>query len=170
MNTNIVTPDTMLQWIKGDKIGNVEKVVTQDSEWTIFQGGSRISTEILNEFMIPIEGELLDSDVYDFTKSKEIKGIPILPHKTDSPIKTLFDKQKKPDQINLEFSIPVNVPPTDIFNIISISFDEEEVLKELDLFISNQVNIKEIKDTLQKSIHDLIVKRYNTQPKIEHNI
>jgi hypothetical protein len=173
MDTNIVTPDVTLQWTKGDKVGNVEKVENQDGEWTVFQSGARIATSLINEFMIPIEGEPLDLNASlgintpsDFhlhnsqgNHTTEIQRS-VKPTK-DNPIKTLFDKQKKTDQINLELSIPINVPLIDIFNIISMSFDEEEVLKELDSFISNQVNVENIKDTLQKSIHELIVERYN---------
>lgn len=170
MRPSTVTPDVTLQWIKGDKVGNVECVIMQDSEWTMFQSGGRIATEIINEFMIPIEGEPLDLNIQPQIiesigsngpgpRSTGIQGS-IKPVR-ENPIKTLFDKQKKTDQINLEFSIPVNVPLTDIFNIISMSFDEEEVLRELDSFITNQVNIENIKDTLQKSIHELIIKRYD---------
>lgn len=170
MDTSIVTPEITLQWIKGDKVGNVERIANKDGEWTVFQSGARIATELLNEFLIPIEGEPLDLNIqpqphgptgsngagpYSTGIQGSIKPV------RENPIKTLFDKQKKTDQVNLEFSIPVNVPLTDIFNIISMSFDEEEVLKELDLFITNQVNIENIRDTLQKSIHELIIKRYN---------
>lgn len=170
MNINTKTPDITLQWIKGDKVGNVEKIVSQDGEWTMFQSGARIASELLGEFLIPIEGEPLDLNIQSEITGPTGSNGPG-PHPTglqglvkqvrENPIKTLFDKQKKTDQINLEFSIPVSVPLTDIFNIISMSFGEEEVLKELDLFILNQVNIENIKDTLQKSIHDLIIKRYN---------
>lgn len=169
MNTNIEKPEVLLQWIKGDKIGNVERIANQDGEWTVFQSGARIASELLNEFLIPIEGEPLDlniqPEILGLTGSNGPGPHPIGVQGSakpvrENPIKTLFNKQKKTDQVNLEFSIPVSVPLPDIFNIISMSFDEEEVLRELDSFITNQVNIETLKSALQDSIHDLIATRY----------
>lgn len=173
MNGNVDTQEIFLQWIKGDKIGNVEKIETQDGEWITFQSGSRIATELLNEFLIPIEGEPLDfkpinpdltvpgENALTFTSPQRTVKDDRIFTKVDNPIKTLFDKQKKTDTVNLDFSIPINVPHKDIFNIINMSFDEDEVLKELNSFISNQVSIDHIKDTLKQAINELIDTQYN---------
>jgi hypothetical protein len=160
-----------LQWIKGDKIGNVETVANQDSEWTTFKSGSRIATSLINEFMILLEGEPLDFDPtqppLDGPRGTNGPG----PHpsgerginkKKDNPIKTLFDKQKKTDKVDLKLTFSINVPSKDIFDIISMSFDEEEVLVELDSFISNQIDTEVLKDTLRTSIEELIQKRFKT--------
>jgi hypothetical protein len=45
-----------------------------------------------------------------------------------------------------------------------MSFDEEEVLVELDSFISNQIDTDVLKDTLRTSIEELIQKRFKTNP------
>ena len=50
----------VLQWIKGDKIGDVETVIGIDNEWTMFESGGRIYTELINEFLSPVQGEPLD--------------------------------------------------------------------------------------------------------------
>ena len=47
-------PDTRYQWIKGDKQGNVEDVSGEEDGFLIFQSGSRINKELINEFMMPI--------------------------------------------------------------------------------------------------------------------
>ncbi len=171
MDNSTSTQELSLQWIKGDKIGNIEKVSSQDSEWTIFQSGSRIATGLIHEFMIPIDGEPLNFDptqpALDGPRGTNGPG----PHPSgerginkqkDNPIKTLFDKQKKTDKVDLKLTFSINVPLKDIFDIISMSFDEEEVLVELDSFISNQIDTDVLKDTLRTSIEELIQKRFKT--------
>lgn len=164
------TQEIALQWIKGDKIGNVEKIDNQNSEWTTFQSGSRIATDLIHEFMIPIEGEPLDlsilSESLGPTGSNGLGPHPngtqgLIKHKKDNPIKTLFDKQKKTDKVDLKLSFSISVPAKNIFDIISMSFDEDEVIAELDSFISAQINPEILKDTLRTSIEELIKDRYN---------
>lgn len=156
-----------LQWIKGDKIGNVESVVTQNAEWTNFQSGSRIATPLINEFMIPIEGEPLEltqaNETFDLDKPKLSKTANNTTNQNtnkENPIKTLFNKQKKTDDINLNLSFSIKVPTRDIFNIISMTFGEDEVAMELDSFISEQIDEHILKDTLRESIKELVADRY----------
>lgn len=164
------TQEITLQWIKGDKIGNIEKIANQDGEWTTFQSGSRIATGLINEFLLPIEGEPLDLNT-----PLEMLG-PVGtngpgPHPTgvqgstkltrENPIKTLFDRQKKTDKVELKLTFSISVPAKDIFDIISMTFDEDEVIAELDSFISAQINPEILKDTLRTSIEELIKDRYN---------
>jgi hypothetical protein len=160
-----------LQWIKGDKIGNVEKITSQDTEWTTFQSGSRIATNLINEFMIPLEGEPLDLDPIQPIQNSPIKQDEVktnlantanLIRQKDNPIKTLFDKQKKTVKVDLNLTFSINVPQKDIFDIISMSFDEDEVLIELDSFIANQIDADILKDTLRTSIEELIQSRFKT--------
>lgn len=165
------TQEITLQWTKGDKIGNVEKISTQDSEWTVFQSGSRIATGLINEFMIPLEGEPLDlnplPELLGPTGSNglgphptEIQGS--IKHTKENPIKTLFGKQKKTDKVDLKLTFSISVPAKDIFDIISMTFDEDEVVVELDSFISAQINPEILKDTLRTTIEELIKTRYKT--------
>jgi hypothetical protein len=168
MDNSTSIQELSLQWIKGDKIGNIEKVSSQDNEWTIFQSGSRIATGLIHEFMIPIEDEPLNFDptqpALDGPRGTTGPG----PHPTgitveqqkDNPIKTLFNKQKKTDKVDLKLTFSINVPAKDIFDIISMTFDEDEVIAELDSFISNQIDSGILKDTLRTSIEELISNRY----------
>jgi hypothetical protein len=174
MDDNIEVPGLIqlesLQWIKGDKIGNVEQIESHDGEWTIFKSGTRIATALINEFMIPIEGEPLDLNPIqpplDGPRGTNGPGPdPIgvrLDQRKDNPIKTLFDKQKKTDTVDLKLTFSINVPSKDIFNIINMSFDEGEVLDELDSFISNQINEDVLKGTLRTSIEELIKNRFKS--------
>ncbi len=186
MNNNTILPGVMLQWTKGDKIGNVEKIASHDSEWTMFQSGSKIATSLINEFMIPIEGEPLDfrtSQVLEKDSKGPIgptgsigvtgygpssnlienpPGIMDIPEKMqkNSPIKTLFNKLKKTDVVNLNLTFEVKIPTVDVFDIISTSFDENEVLVELDLYILNQISQNTLNVKLRSAVEDLILTFY----------
>ena len=155
-----------LQWIKGEKAGKVETVTGSDGEWTIFESGGRVSTNLLNEFLIPVEGEPLDFDppvpalvkAANNYKEEIPKAIPT----TSSPIRTLFDKQKKNDKIKLTLSFPINVPNKAIYDVIGSSFDLDEVKEELESFIKDQLSEDTISETLLESVKELIKNRFKS--------
>jgi len=154
-----------LQWIKGDKIGTVETISSTEGEWTIFNSGGRISTNLIGEFLQPVEGEPLDFDNVPSPSPALKKAAEIykekVPQKTvSSPIRTLFDKQKKNDKIKLNLSFPIEIPKKAIYEIISSSFDLDEVNNELESFIKDQINDDLIYDSLFDSIKELISTRY----------
>jgi len=155
-----------LQWIKGDKIGNVETVKGSDSEWTLFESGARISSSLINEFMIPIGSNdpILDfdsavSNVTNTSRKREQQNLS-KPHIEKNPVRMLFDKQKNADEVTLSLSLNITVPKKEIFNIISVSFEEEEVIKELRSFIEDQIKEDLVKESIKNSIHSLIEERY----------
>ena len=69
-------------------------------------------------------------------------------------------KQKKNDKVKLNLSFPIDVPKKAIYEIISSSFDSEEVNDELEVFIKNQISEDLILDSLFDSIKELIKTRY----------
>lgn len=151
-----------LQWIKGDKIGNVEIVKGTDNEWTIFESGARISSSLINEFMIPI-GPI--DPVLDFDSAisqpieVSVKQQP-KPRSDKSPIRILFDKQKNADAVSLTLSLDITVPKKNVFDIMSVSFDEEEVINELRSFITDQIKDDRVKEAIKDSVYSLIEERY----------
>lgn len=151
-----------LQWIKGDKIGTVETVNSTEGEWTIFNSGGRISTSLIGEFLQPVDREPLDFDPPTPTlkKAAEVYKQKAQPQNVASPIRTLFDKQKKNDKIKLNLSFPIEIPKKAIYEIISSSFDLDEVNDELESFIKDQINDDLIYDSLFDSIKELISTRY----------
>lgn len=159
------TEEVNLQWIKGDKFGSVETVEGTEGEWTVFKNGGRIATNLLNEFLEPINGLPLDFDppTPALTKAAEVykEKVPTQEVST-SPIRTLFDKQKKNDKIKLNLTFPIEVPKKAIYEIINSSFDEEEVNDELESFIKDQISEDLILDSLLDSIKELIKSRYKT--------
>lgn len=158
------------QWIKSEKTGNVVEVDKVDKEWTYFKGGSRISTTLLSEFMLPLEGDALPLTA-DLATVGNIQGPNVKeedsPH-SEPPIRILFDKQAKNDKVKLKMQFQIEVPKIDIYNIIKASFDEKEVRDELKSFILNQLKEDDILDSLHQSVEDLIEERYKGVPLLQH--
>ena len=151
-----------LQWIKGDKIGSVETINTTEGDWTVFDSGGRISTNLIKEFLQPVIGTPLDfsnTPTQPPTIKKGKNKTKASKSATSSPIRTLFDKQKKNDKIKLNLTFPIEVPKKDIYEIISSSFDSVEVNSELESFIQEQISQDFIKDSLIQSIKELIKTR-----------
>lgn len=169
------TEEVKLQWIKGDKFGNVEIVNGTQDQWTTFKSGGRIATNLISEFLEPIVGDALDFNsasppqtIKDPHKldNQELEGTGMkwvtkkATPETASPIRTLFDKQKKNDKVKLNLSFPIEVPNKAIYEIISSSFDADEVNDELESFIKDQISEDLILDSLFDSIKELIKTRY----------
>jgi hypothetical protein len=155
------------QWIKSDKTGNVVEVDNEDEEWTYFKGGSRILTQLITEFLLPLEGDALPltSDLNTINTTPlpqsstiDVKSTEVTPEK--SPIAILFDKQKKNDKIKLEIEFTIEIPKVDIYNIIHASFEKEIVIDELKNYILNQLEEDDILDAINNSIDNLIKDRY----------
>jgi len=155
------------QWIKSDKTGNVVEVENEDGEWTYFKGGSRISTQLITEFLLPLEGDALPltSDLNTINSTPlpqsstiDVKATDVTQEK--SPIAILFDKQKKNDKIKLEIEFPIEIPKVDIYSIIHASFDKKVVIDELKNYILNQLEDDNILDAIHNSIDNLIKDRY----------
>jgi len=42
------------QWVKGERLGEVEFLEKTDTEWAYFSSGRRINVTLMNEYMVPI--------------------------------------------------------------------------------------------------------------------
>ena len=72
----------------------------------------------------------------------------------------MFDKQKKNNKVKLILEFPINIPSIEIYDLMSTSFDSEEVNEELQSFILDQLSKDEISDCLFNSIISLIQSKY----------
>ena len=77
-----------------------------------------------------------------------------------SPIRILFDKQKKNSKIKLTLEFPINIPPKGMYELMSTSFDKDEVNEQLKSFILDQLSEDEILDCLHNSVQSLIESKY----------
>ena len=90
------------------------------------------------------------------------KSDPIIPalDTTPSPIRVLFNKQKKNNKVKLLLEFPVNIPTKGVYELMSTSFDKEEVNEQLQSFILDQLSEDEILDCLHNSVQSLIESKY----------
>ena len=83
-----------------------------------------------------------------------------IPKKEISPIRVLFNKQKKNNKVKLILEFPVNIPVKGVYELMSTSFDKDEVNEQLQSFILDQLPEDEITDCLFDSIKSLIESKY----------
>tara|TARA_B100000780_G_scaffold216666_1_gene156011 strand:+ start:231 stop:773 length:543 start_codon:yes stop_codon:yes gene_type:complete len=164
------------QWIKGDESGNIVTFKDEGPVWIKFNEGGRIATELRDEFL-----QILDSDIAgEFVNSNtgeidplNIGGsqlvintkneIPTTAQTSTSPIRVLFNKQKKNSKVKLVLDFPVNIPTKGIYELMSTSFDSDEVNEELKSFILDQLSQDEILDCLHDSVQSLIEGKYKAE-------
>lgn len=151
------------QWIKGDDMSMDEKykgiVLNDGISFIEFMSGKRINTELLNEYMIMIPAQPVQSApanpapspvrsndqttvtsiIYDDSKISQ----------NDSPIYKLLKKQKK-NMVDVSIKIKLNLPPKDLYTVLSGSFEDAE--REIIEFVLDGVDIEDIKASLADSI------------------
>jgi len=159
------------QWIKGDDSGDVVTFKEEGPVWIEFNEGGRIATELRDEFLQPLDKDIagefingtnsgIDPLGVSATPSVTILKQPKLIIKDKSPVRVLFDKQKKKTEVNLMLKFPVNIPTKAIYELMSTSFDSTEVNEQLYSFILDQLSEDEITNCLQDSIKSLIENKY----------
>ena len=159
--TEEVTTVTHYQWIKGDNSGGIVTIKDTDDQWINFNEGGKLAKDLKDEFL-----QVLDADIAnEFIKPQPIAIIPPTIEKVkpsiDSPIRVLFNKQKKNNKVKLLLEFPVNIPPEGIYELMSSSFGEDEVKEELKSFIKDQISEDLILNGLFDSIESLIESKYN---------
>lgn len=164
------------QWIKGDDAGTTErfKNLTLNGELSFieFQSGRRVNSELLDEFMLmlPAQPEPIQQQVQHNPQPVHIPSEPKNSTVTsiiyddsknvqnDSPIYKLLKKQKK-NMVEVSIKIKLNLPPKDLYTVLSGSFEDAE--KEIIDFVLDGVDIENIKASLSDSIR----KSYYTESK-----
>lgn len=155
------------QWIKGDDTGNVVTIKNEDDKWINFNNGTRLAKDLKAEFIQPLEadiaGELLKTQTpigMPSTTVQKTTGDVLIPKKEISPIRVLFNKQKKNNKVKLLLEFPVSIPQKDVYELMSTSFDKDEVDDVLQSFILDQLSEDEILDCLHNSVQSLIESKY----------
>jgi hypothetical protein len=160
------------QWIKGDLIGDVVTFKDTDDQWINFNEGGRIAIGLKDEFLISLDTDIAGAlmpntaigiDPLGISKQSSIAPPLKIATITKSPIRLLFDKQKKNDTTNLVLEFPVNIPPKGMYGLMSTSFDETEVITELKKFILDQLSKDDISECLTKGIESLIESKYKEE-------
>jgi len=151
------------QWIKGDDIGTDEKykdiLLNGDLSFIEFQSGRRINSELLNEYAIMLPAQLAQvipvNNQQIHTRPNEQTTVTSIIYEdskisqNDSPIYKLLKKQKK-NMVDVSIKIKLNLPPKDLYTVLSGSFDDAE--REIIDFVLDGVDIEDIKTSLADSI------------------
>ena len=159
------------QWIKGEQAGMIEKYAgieeTNGMKFLNFQGGGRVNLEILREFMdifpsTPVQFEELNVpksnspappqpsslskkgsvNSVDYGKTVQV-GV------EESPIYKLLKKQK-PNWVNVNISLKLNLPTKSLYNVLISSFEDAET--EIANYVTEGVDIEDIKEAIAESI------------------
>jgi len=148
-----------LQWIKGDNQGNVETVIGEEEDFTLFQSGKRIYTNLIDEFMIPVTGTPLPFD--EIAVDPLAQSSPSKPARVEkSALRILLDKQKKLQKAPMGISFSVQIPKKSLYEVLETSFDAEELETELTNFIEEQIDKDQLLQTVKDSIKILIQEKY----------
>ncbi len=163
------------QWIKGDDAGLVVTIKKEGPKWITFDNGGRLATELKSEFLQELDADIAGEFVKPQTSNidplnisassintQKITGeipIPAL-DAAPSPIRVLFNKQKKNNKVKLLLEFPVNIPQKAVYELMSTSFDKGEVNDVLQSFILDQLSEDEILDCLHNSVQSLIESKY----------
>jgi len=166
-----ITKPEYWQWIKGDLIGNVVTFKDVDDSYINFNEGGRIAIALKDEFLQSLDSDLAGEFINTSNTTSDLlniggqqKDISIVPTesviKIKSPIRVLFDKQKKNNKVKLILEFPVNIPSKGMYDLMSTSFDAGEVKDELKDFILDQLSKNNITNCLNQSVESLIESKY----------
>ena len=156
------------QWIKGEQTGIVEKyhsvVEVGEMKFVSFQGGGRMNVELLSEFMDLFPATPIDFGIpqpapanHQSKKSADKKGSvnsvdygsSVQVGVEESPIYKLLKKQK-PNWVNVNISLKLNLPTKSLYNVLVTSFEDAET--EIASYVTEGVEIEDIRNAIAESI------------------
>ena len=165
-----VTKQKYWQWIKGEDSGLVVTIKKEGPKWITFDNGRRLATELKSEFIQELDADIAGEFVKPQTSSIDPLNVSAppqavveIPTKQISPIRVLFNKQKKNNKVKLLLEFPVNIPTKGVYELMSTSFDKDEVNDILESFILDQLSEDEILDCLHNSVQSLIENKYKAE-------
>jgi len=157
------------QWIKGDDAGTVVTIKDEDDKWINFNNGTRLSKDLKSEYLQQLDNDIAGEFITTKSTSKDPLNVSAPQKSTPtetalptapSPIRVLFNKQKKNNKVKLLLEFPVNIPQKAVYELMSTSFDRDEVNDVLQSFILDQLSEDEILDCLHNSVQSLIESKY----------
>jgi hypothetical protein len=151
-----------LQWVKGDKIGIVEVVKSDDGQWLTFESGGRISKPLVGEYMLDVAEGTLSADELSLNtaasgvqqsrnQTASTKGMP--PQK--SPVRALLDRSQQHDEVELTVKIQIKTPTALLMSVLRDSFGDEAVI-EAEEFVMSQVNPESLVEAAREELRRVI--------------
>jgi hypothetical protein len=162
------------QWIKGDNMAQTQHfedlVEVDDKKYILFTDKSRISLDLLDEYMIKVEkgfeenipkaseNLLLSTSPSDQqsrgVKTREVHEVK-QPVNNDSPIFSLLSKQKE-NWVDVDLKLSINLPPKTLWDVLMGSFDDAE--KDILEYVTKDLDIEVVRQSLRESIKEIYKK------------
>lgn len=165
------------QWKKGENFGKVVEVSKEDDEFLYFTDGSQIFKKVASEFLEIVKGDSLPfpgaeemQSKLNNTSTEKKTTQPIAQPtikesitKNESPLFQLIDKLSKKNVETFDFSMGLNLPKRDIFNMIIENSDEnrDEIINEITNVAISQIEIDKLQEYLKGQINNFVNKYYN---------
>lgn len=171
------------QWLKGEHIGMVEKfkeiIEEGGMKFLVFQSGGRMNVDLITEFMdiFPSSPVRFDSSSPSFSPNSSPVpqppaqkgkasvnsinyGSPVIPGVEESPIYKLLKKQK-PNWVNVNISLKLNLPTKSLYNVLISSFDDADA--EIANYVTEGIEIEDIRNAIAESIRSSFYEVKKTQ-------
>lgn len=162
------------QWIKGENISQVQHYKDLVSEngktYVLFTDGNRMSTDLLEEFMIRVEKgyeEVALDPTPQAGETQNISKSSVKPRESEqkksivieeNPIFSLLSKQKE-NWVDVDLKLSINLPPKSLWDILISSFDDAE--KDILEFVTKDLDIEVVRQSLRESIKEIYKKQKN---------
>jgi hypothetical protein len=163
-------PQMVLEWIKGEKMGEQETVskIVEDGDftWVYFVNTGRINKAIINEWMVEIGKIDKPLGIYENDNSsvgilQEQKSVTVQPlqqkeSKTNAFGFDILDKAKRDSVLNLKLEIEFDFISEDKVQML-IGLYGDEIVESLKLYIRKQLT----EETINFCIEQYINSTYN---------
>ena len=158
------------QWKKGDDFGKVVEFKDLEDSFTVFTDGSKIFTNVLNEFLeeivdgvIPYPGAGSVGINNPSGKSTQHTPQPNAVSEPEvSPMQSLIEKlsKKNPEEVTVKLNI--NIPKKQILSMLIENSDDEDsdIINTVIDSAVNQIEINKLQEFLKKEITNFINKYY----------
>ena len=162
------------QWIKGENISQVQHykdLINENSKtYVLFTDGNRMSTDLLEEFMIRVEKgyeEVTLNTTPQESETQNISKSSVKPRESEqkkstaieeNPIFSLLSKQKE-NWVDVDLKLSINLPPKSLWDILISSFDDAE--KDILEFVTKDLDIEVVRQSLRESIKEIYKKQKN---------
>lgn len=164
------------QWIKGDNLSMIQHYADIKEEggkkYIIFTDKSRISLDLINEYMIKTEKGFEESIIINTptlnsnqTEEEDVKhkGIKTRDFSQEfikngieeSPIFPLLSKQKE-NWVDVDLKLTINLPPKNLWDILMVSFEDAE--KDILEYVTKDLDIEVVRQSLRESIKEIYKK------------
>ena len=181
--------DFSYQWIKGENLSRInhfrDLIEHEGKTYITFTDGSRISVDLLDEYMIRVEKgyeesvpqsdqieiQVIEPGQKSVVKSRDFKEIPQKIQSLESPIFSLLSKQKE-NWVDVDLKLSINLPPRSLWEVLISSFEDAEndileyVTKDLDIEVVRQSLRESIKEIYKKQKISPVLKNVRTQDTI----